>query len=207
MNTKLFFLAFLFAASGSLLAQEQQTLFNHARVTGGFGAPIFSLNTTKGNTGFGSGGGGGVVLGDVFVGLFGMAETFGPIHYNQDQLALGYGGLWLGYTTPSYKILHLYTSVKIGGGAAGVTHFSDNWNYDHYYDWPDVVFVAVPEAGVELNVARWFRLSGSVGYRIVGGFEGWNNYGRHDLNAPVYNLTLRFGRFAKRVKTTTNESR
>ncbi len=200
MNTKLLFFALLLSASG-LFAQEQQTLFNHARVTGGFGGPIFSLSHTNGQTGYGAGGGGGVVFNQFYAGLFGMGETFGPIHYGHDQLALGYGGLWLGYTTPSNKLLHLYTSVKIAGGAVGVTDFRDDWDFDYHHDWPDAVFVAVPEAGLELNMARWFRLSGSVGYRFVEGFEGWNNFGKHDLNAPVYALTLRFGWFGgKRVK-------
>ena len=36
---------------------------------------------------------------------------------------------------------------------------------------------------------------GTVGYRFVDGFDGWNNYGKKDLNAPVYALTLRFGWF------------
>jgi hypothetical protein len=101
----------------------------------------------------------------------------------------------MGYTIPSHKLLHLYTSLKIAGGSVGETNFKDDWDTDD--NWYDITFVAVPEAGIELNIARWMRLSGSVGYRYVGGFEGRGDYGKKDLNAAVYNLTLRFGKFGR----------
>lgn len=203
MNAKTLLFAFLFSSS-MLAAQEQtpaatapkqETIFNNGKVRGGFGGPIFSWSHTNGKTGYGAGGGGGVVFDRVFVGFFGMGETFDNPLVNTQQLALGYGGLWLGYTYPSHKAVHLFTSVKLGGGGAGVTNYRDDWDFDD--DWHDITFVAVPEAGVELNLARWMRLSGSVGYRYVGGFEGWSNYGKNDLNTAVYNLTLRFGWFGK----------
>ena len=208
MQTKLLFLSLVLSTS-SLFAQqdsssvssksgnhdtyETQTLFKNNKLRGGFGGPIFSWSQANGKTGYGAGGGGGVVMDRFFVGLFGMGETFDRVNIGQDQLVLGYGGLWLGYTIPSHKLLHLYTSVKIGGGGIGITNFDDDWEFDE--DLNDVVLVAVPEAGLELNVARWFRMSGSIGYRFVDGFEGWGNYKKNDLNAPVYALTFRFGWF------------
>jgi hypothetical protein len=194
MQTKLFFFA-LMLFSGSLFAQQEtQTLFKNSKVRGGFGGPIFSWSNTNNKTGYGAGGGGGVVMDRFFVGLFGMGETFDRINIGgNEQLALGYGGLWLGYTMPSHKLLHLYTSVKLAGGGVAVTNFEDDWEFDE--DFNDATFVVVPEAGLELNIARWFRLGGTVGYRFVDGFEGWNNYKKNDLNAPVYALTFRFGWF------------
>jgi hypothetical protein len=81
--------------------------------------------------------------------------------------------------------------VKIAGGAVGATDFENDWEFSN----EDAVFVGIPEAGIELNVARWFRLSGSAGYRFVGGFDGLGTLGKQDLNAPVFGLTLRFGWF------------
>ncbi|MBL7826560.1 MAG: hypothetical protein JNJ57_08020 [Saprospiraceae bacterium] len=179
------------------IERKQETLFNHARLRGGFGGPIFAWSHNNNKTGYGAGGGGGLVFDRFFIGAFGMAETFDNPLANKEHLVLGYGGLWLGYTIPSNKLLHLYTSLKIGGGGAAVTRFDeDDWDFE---DQPlrDITFVAVPEAGLELNIARWMRLSGSVGYRFVGGFEGWQEYGKRDLNAPVYQLTLRFGWFGR----------
>ncbi|MEI6411802.1 MAG: hypothetical protein WCR52_20590, partial [Bacteroidota bacterium] len=111
----------------------------------------------------------------------------------EKQLTLGYGGLWIGYTYPSNKLLHLYTSVKIGGGSVAVTDFKDN--FEAKDNWLNATFVAVPEAGLELNVARWMRIGGTIGYRFVNGFDGWGSYGKQDLNALTYGFTLRFGWF------------
>lgn len=199
MQTKFFLLVLLFSSSALFAQQEtpqpqeSQTLFKNSRIRGGFGGPIFSWSKANGKTGFGAGGGGGVVLDNVFIGLFGMGETFDRVNIGQDQIALGYGGLWLGYTIPSHKILHLYTSVKIGAGGVAITDFQDDWEFED--DWTDATLVVVPEAGLELNIARWFRLGGTVGYRFVNGFEGWSGYDKNDLNAPVYALTFRFGWF------------
>ena len=201
-KTKLLFA--LLVSAAPLFAQEQmpdptpdlrqdQTLFNNARIRGGFGGPMFSWSQTNNKTGYGAGGGGGVVIDQFFVGLFGMGETFDAVQIGQQQLVLGYGGLWMGYSFPSHKLVHLYTSLKIAGGGVGVTDFEDDWDYDE--DWSDATFVAIPEVGVELNVARWMRVSGSVGYRFVDGFDGWGAYGKNDLNALTYGLTFRFGWF------------
>lgn len=193
MHTRIFLIALLFSSFTAFGQQETETLFKNSRIRGGFGGPIFSWSQTNNKIGYGAGGGGGVVFDRFFVGLFGMGETFERPQPGQDQLTLGYGGLWLGYTTPSHKLLHLYTSVKIGGGGVVITDFEDSWEFED--DWADAAFVIVPEAGLELNIARWFRLGGTVGYRFVNGFKGWNDYGRKDLNAPVYALTFKFGWF------------
>jgi hypothetical protein len=173
--------------------REQETLFRNAHLRGGFGGPMFSWSKNSGKVGFGAGGGGGLVFDRVFVGLFGMGETFDKLKIGEDQLTLGYGGLWVGYTYPSHKLLHLYTSVKIGGGSVAITNFTDDFEASD--DWLNATFVAVPEAGLELNVAKWMRIGGTVGYRFVNGFDGWGSYGKNDLNALTYGFTLRFGWF------------
>lgn len=196
MYTKLMSVAFLLF-SFSLVAQKQEeTLFRNARLSGGFAAPMFSYSRANGHAVYGAGGGMGLVFNQLFVGFFGMGETFSGPKFQGDQLALGYGGLWLGYTVPTHKLVHLYGSLKIAGGAVGATNFDDDWDFDENVD--DAVFVGIPEVGVELNVARWFRLSGTAGYRFVGDFQGWNTLGKNDLSAPVFGLTARFGWFGTR---------
>lgn len=193
MRTKFFLFALLFSSSSLFAQQETQTLFKNSRLSGGFGGPIFSWSHANNKIGYGAGGGGGVVFNQFFIGLFGMGETFERPEIGREQLTLGYGGLWLGYATPAHKLLHLHTSIKIGAGGVGITDFEDNWEFED--DWTDATLVLVPEAGLEVNVARWFRLGGTVGYRFVDGFKGWNNYSKNDLNAPVFALTFKFGCF------------
>ncbi|TNE57420.1 MAG: hypothetical protein EP344_11220 [Bacteroidetes bacterium] len=190
-------LIFVLLLSGTTLMaqQEQQTLLGNSRVRGGFVSPMFTWSHAHGKTGYGAGGGLGVVFDEFFVGFFGMGETFDRPTIGTQQLAHGYGGLWLGYNIPSNKLVHLYASMKIAGGSVGTTDFEHDWDFDP--DLNDATFVVIPEGGLELNIARWMRMSGTVGYRFVNGFEGYGNYGKRDLNAPVFNLTLRLGWFGR----------
>lgn len=192
MYKNILLVAFLLPAVAGF-AQEQETLFKNAHLRGGFGGPIFTWSQHNGKTGYGVGGGGGLVFDRLFIGAFGQGETFDAPKIGEKQLTMGYGGLWVGYTYPSHKLLHLYSSVKVGGGSVALTDFRDDWEFED--DWLDAVLVVTPEAGLELNISRWMRLSGSLGYRFVNGFNGWESYGKKDLNALTYGLTLRFGWF------------
>lgn len=196
MHTKFLIIICLFSAVAAFGQEPEQTLFHNTKLSGGFCAPIFTYGEKNGQSMYGAGGGIGLVYNQFFAGLFGMGETYATPQLHDDHLSLGYGGLWMGYVVPSRKVVHLYTSLKLAGGAAGIVHFDKDWDVQD--DWTDAVFVAVPEAGLELNLTRWFRISGSAGYRLVSGFDGWQNFGKKDLNAPVFALTFRFGWFAAR---------
>lgn len=185
MHTKLIFFALLLSTC-SVLSAQQKT-HRYIRLTGGFGAPIYTYTHAPNTSGHGAGGGGGLVFNDLFIGGFGMGEAFDAPGTDYLQPSIGYGGLWLGYSIQSRRLFHGYTSLKIAGGAVNAK--------EHDFDDPDAVFVAIPEAGIEWNVARWFRLSASIGYRFINGFEGLGTLDKNDLNAPVYALTLRFGWF------------
>lgn len=178
----------------SLSAQREETLLSRARVTGGFGGPIFTYASIKGNNGFGSGGGGGVSLNRLFIGGFGQGETFdigsGAGAY---RMNIGYGGIWLGYIYPTQRLLHFYGSLKL---AAGEVSYDERRLDPATFDGlDDAIFVAMPEVGAEINVTHWFRVAGNVGFRLADGFRGAPGLGTKALNAPVYGLTLRFGWF------------
>jgi hypothetical protein len=197
MKFKLLIFSFLITG-GQLLAQQEQTLFNKARLRGAWGGPFFTTGVIKGRTGYGAGGSGGLVFNGVSIGLFGQGEAFdGFRRDNRDYaLALGYGGLFLGYSVPTQKALHLIASVKIAGGATGLARKYRDWDFEFDEDdFVDGIFVATPEVGLELNLAHWMRFSATAGYRYVDGFEGIGDLGKKDLNAAVYGFTLRFGWF------------
>jgi hypothetical protein len=175
------------------ISNREQTLFRNSKLTGAFGGPIFTFGTGGNHDSYGSGGGGGLVFDRFFIGGFGMSEYFeDSVRYNRP--ALDYGGVWMGYVFPTNKLVHLYTSLKVGAGAFGRNgrYGGHDWDDD---DWEDALLIAVPEAGVELNITRWFRMSGSVGYRFVEEFEGSGSIGSKDLNKPSFALTFRFGWF------------
>ncbi len=193
---KLFIAIIATLAATTLTWAQHETLFNNARVVGGFGGTIteFGLNNDL-QTSYG--GGGGVVIGGAFIGAYGLGSVnLGDVldGQNVDKVELGHGGLWLGFTYAPYRVLHPFTSVKVGWGAVNI----DTDNFDPFDGDSDQVFVLTPEIGLELNIFKWFRVAGGVGYRWVNGTDGANVYNDDDFSGLNTNLTLRFGWFGNR---------
>lgn len=191
----------LISAVCSLLATfalaQHETIFNNARVVGGFGGPIIEWGLSNDlKTSYG--GGGGVVIGGAFIGGYGMGsiDLEGVIDGQDiENIELGHGGLWLGYTFKPYKLVHLWSSAKIGWGAVNI----DTDNFDPFNDRiNDQVFVLTPELGLELNIFKWFRVGGGVGYRWVNGTDGKGQYDNETFSGAVATMTMRFGWFGNR---------
>lgn len=176
-------------------AQKQETIANSVKIKGGFGSPYFLFSQADGRAGGGIGGGGAFILNDFFVGAYVQSESFGQRRYSGRDYILGLnsGGFWLGYVPNSYKVVHLYSSLKIGWGSA-LLRRDDNDPYDND-DIRDAVFVLAPEIGAEFNVLRWFRIGLTGGYRAVGLLNTLPGYSYNDFNSPTLALTFRFGKF------------
>ncbi len=192
---KILLITMLGMFSLSLMAQHE-TIFNKARVVGGFGGPIveFGLNN-KLNTSVG--GGGGLIINSFFIGGYGL----GSVDFDQlietddvDVLDIGHGGFWLGGTFRPHKVIHAYGSARIGWGAVNV-ELNDTGQ-----TWRDLdkIFVLTPEIGVELNLTKWFRVAGTVGYRYVSGTNEARGYTDDDFSEAIAGVTLRFGWFGWR---------
>lgn len=178
------------------IAQKQETLFGNSRIVGGFGGPIVEWGLNN-NLNTSVGGGGGVVINSFFLGFYGMGSIdFDKLlDENEDieTLELGHTGLWLGFSTPSHKLLHLYGSVRMGWGAVNVDLKDPVLEYDDL----DQVWVITPEIGAELNVTRWFRVAGAVGYRHLDGANAALGYSNKDFRGTTASMTLRFGGFGR----------
>jgi hypothetical protein len=190
MKSKLFFLLLLLSGFG--LSAQHETLFNNARVVGGFGGPIveFGLGSRL-NTSVG--GGGGIVVNSFFLGGYGL----GSVDFDRlfeggevEVLNIGHGGFWLGGTFQPYRLLHVYGSSRIGWGVINV-----DLNNSPSYDDVDKIFVLTPELGFELNLTRWFRLAGTAGYRWVRGANESRGYTSEEFSGAVGTVALRFGWF------------
>ncbi|PHN05789.1 hypothetical protein [Flavilitoribacter nigricans] len=192
-NSYLIILALL--CSTGLMAQHE-TLFNRARVVGGFGAPILEMGINN-NLNTSVGGGGGIVINSFFLGGYGLASVdFEELFDNGEVevLNIGHGGFWLGGTLRPYKILHLYASTRLGWGAVNVDLQDNNQRYSDI----DKIFVATPELGIELNLTRWFRIAGTAGYRWVNGTSENRGYTDDDFSGAVASVALRFGWFGSK---------
>lgn len=180
-----------------LFAQKEQVLFDRVRVRGGFGAPIAELTSVNNQAGVFAGGGGAVILNDFFIGGFGQGGDFAEHTSANGRLYpvnFSYGGLWLGYVHPTLKVVHFFGSLKIGGGAADINLDRDNTAHPLF---SETVFVIQPEAGVEVNLFRWFRLALTGNYRVVSGIQPKNLDGltSGDFSSAGMALTFRFGKF------------
>lgn len=185
-----------FAVIGIALSAQHETLFGKARVLGGFGGPIVEfgigndLNTAVG-------GGGGIIISNFFLGGYGLGSLdFQKILDDDEveQLDLGHGGFWLGYAYKPHKVVHLFTSTKIGWGALNIKFDDPNQEFSDL----DQIFVVTPELGIELNVFRWFRVGATGGYRFVDGANEARGYTNDDFGGAIGTLTFRFGWFGWR---------
>ena len=170
--------------------KRHETLFNKAHVIGAFGGPIFEYSNFGDNFDVSVGGGGGLIVDNFFIGGYGLGSVDNSILENDwERLEIGHGGLWLGYTFNQFKLIHPYSTVKIGWGGLDI-EFEDNFQYQ------DAIFVLTPEIGAELNIFRFFKIGFAAGYRHVDGIDpDLSGYEKGDFNNFVGTLTLRFGAF------------
>ena len=177
-----------------LMAQNDNTLFNNHTRNGFFVAPIFEYSEFEDDIATSMGGGFGFITGDFFFGAYGLglADYDNAFDDGIDELTLGHGGLWIGYTYPQTQVIHLFSSIK--GGWGGVNFEFD----DGELDYDDSFMVLTPELGLEFNVFRWFRIAATGGYRFLEGFDqGSTTYSEADFEGWTGTLTLRIGGFGR----------
>lgn len=181
------FAALVLTAGGALQAQESdiQTLFTGNTRISGFGGPLMSFTVLNGQFAHMMGGGGGVLLGNFFLGGYGEGLT-NQVLVGGERLNFGHGGFWTGYSFMASRALHPTLSTQIGWGNAG--------EGDFYYT-PDNIFVFNPALELEMNFTRFFRLGIGVHYRLVTGVNPDEPITNLDLSGPGALLTFKFGWF------------
>ena len=183
----LIFCVFTFQGFG-----QSQTLFSDVEEVVGFGGPIVEFSGFKGEVIPAVGGGGGVFLDDFFVGGYGIGglDFRDPtVDLENYRMKLSHGGFWLGYNHNRHKLLHVYGSAKLGWGDIDVKYIGNGARPS------DNIFVVQPEAGIEVNLFRWFKLAGTVGYRAVTGVNEIETHSNSDFSGVTGALTFRFGWF------------
>lgn len=183
-----------------LFGQSDQTLFNDVKRVGAFGGPIFEYSNFDTDLQTATGGGGAFVLDDFFLGGYGI----GDVEFNRagvedsreinERMKFKHGGFWLGYVPMQNKVIHPYASLRLGWGKARYLKTANVGNAE-LEEAKDNIFVLSPEAGVELNVFSFFRISATATYRLVNGIEDLPTYDNSDLGSFGAVLTLRFGGF------------
>jgi hypothetical protein len=178
--------------------REYKTIvdFNDVRISG-MGGVMMQFTAADGEFAHMLGGGGAVMLGDFFIGAYGLGLTNQiPVirpeiteYQAGDKLTMSHGGFWLGYSLFGDRAIHMTFSSLVGWGTLGV-------RADYYPEnlWPDGIFVVCPTMEVELNLTKFFRLGVGASYNIYT-FVDLPGYTASDFSAPGGFLSFKFGWF------------
>ncbi|HAA12111.1 MAG TPA: hypothetical protein DCE41_10595 [Cytophagales bacterium] len=178
---------------------QQQTLFSNQGITsvGGYGGPLLQFSTLNGRSATYSGGFGGMILNKSItitgggMSLTSEAPVAEAISLNVDE-ALDYsvelGGLYLGYSFFSDRVIHPEFTLLAGGGRV-----SQRNQFGDEYGASDVAMI-IPGAEITMNVTSFFRLSLGANYRWV---TGSDTPGLSDaqLSRPGGYASFKFGFF------------
>lgn len=184
-----------------LQAQKEETLFGNTHTRGGFGGVYTIYSRADSDPGNGAGFDGGFILNDVSLGGYFQAEFFGRRHgvYDDYNLNLSSIGFLVGYAYPSRKVIHFYTTLKVGAGTAVLAR-RDNNPFNNQNDYTDGISTVAPELGAEVNLAHWIRLALTGGYRWVYDVDNLLGFDNSDFNSSFISLKLRLGAFGYRSK-------
>jgi len=184
------FLLCLVAGVGLEAQDRTQTLFSDENSYGGFGGPIIEFSNINGTVVGDLGWGGAFSVNNFFLGGYKLgndgAQTM--IADERYDIHFGHGGFWMGYAFSESKLIHVYSSLRVGWGDAELKQ-----NDDKFFD--DNLLALSPELGLELNVTNWLRVGFTAGYRAVSGIDDLPNLSNDNFTSMYGALTFRFGGF------------
>ncbi len=171
---------------------QQETLFGNIDDDdiGAFGSPILEIGAINGQTSGYVGGGGALVIRGFFLGGYGIGTSFAnaEIAGTLYDIKLKHGGLWLGYAPVQYKVVHPYTSLRIGWGKSQLLRGKDA-------DFSERNFVLTPELGLEANLFDFLKIAFTGGYRWVNGVDNLPGLDNEDFSNFLGTITFRIGGF------------
>jgi len=158
----------------------------------GFGGPIMSFTALNGEFAHIMGGGGGVILNNIFIGGYGEGVTNTLTIGGTASLTdfdFGHGGFWVGYEIGHKMIIHPVISSRIGWGSL------TGYDEINSKDVKDNFFVLIPTISAEINLTRFFKVNIGAEYRRtfnVNNLEGLND---NNFSGLGVHLNFLFGWF------------
>jgi hypothetical protein len=145
-------------------SDEVQTIMNSFELKRirGFGGPTLSFSSIGDEFALFTGGGGGLIINNFFIGGYGEGLSSTSHQNNLTQLhdiEFAHGGFWLGYEFMHQKMIHPVFSLRSGWG-----HIKGEQNSVLY---SDNVFVLKPTLSAEVNFTRFMKVNVGAEYRQV----------------------------------------
>lgn len=185
-----------------------RTIFSSGRSNGGYGALSLSYTQLEGKDALMVGARGAWIIDHSFaIGLGGHGFINDLDHHDwmdngwlddafNDNLAGGYGGIYLEPIIGPRLPVHLSFPILLGAGGIARVASEDYWNNQWIYDdrHEDVFFVLEPSVELEFNVTRYMRLAGTLGYRFTSKIE-MENTDPDVMEGLSVGLIMKFGKF------------
>lgn len=178
------------------------TIFPKDRKNGGYGALSLSYTQVDGKDAFLVGARGSWIIDHSFAIGLGGCGFINDINYHNLQsndldnnLAGGYGGIYLEPILAPRLPVHLSVPVLFGMG--GISNIDDQGNWDNWMfddSQHDVYLVFEPAIELEFNMTRHLRLAGTIGYRFTSKIE-MENVSPDILEGTNIGLVIKFGSF------------
>ncbi len=173
-------------------AQQVETLFGKGgpKVRGAYGSASQKFSSIDGQFANFLGGYGGVLFtNNVMIGAGAYALLNGnSIDIEGDRNTarhITYVGLVAEKVFRSEKAFHVYTKLLTGAAFIGEQNLLPDGG--QYTISSRGAFVVEPELAAELNLTKWFRMSGGLSYRLVASESVYS--------APAATVSLKFGKF------------
>ncbi len=191
----------LLALSHTLQGQTPETLFDDDIRHGGYWAPVYGATSINGQFAYLRGSRWAWVINfrgehsvNLGMGRYRTYTSFDPVDWNiqdveEPDLKTRYRGFELEYVNQTYRLFHFSAHTLVGSGTVRYDNGADELDKTS-----DQYFVLQPAASLNLNVTRWFRLTGSAAYRYVGDLNLEGTSGS-DLGGFLGFVGLRFGKF------------
>jgi hypothetical protein len=203
---KLFSFLVILSIAGHLSAQtieeneykrnnKVQTVMNSVQIhrVSGFGGPIMSYSTIDGDFAFMMGGGGGIIINNLFLGGYGEGVsntlTLTGDNYSIRDLNFGHGGFWVGYEIGRKMIIHPVISSRIGWGSIS------GYNTTSNHSFRDPVFVVIPTISAEVNFTRFFKINIGAEYRQTLNVNNIPEMSNKDFSSPGVYMSCILGWF------------
>lgn len=201
MNKRLIILSVLiFPILVTAQDEEFKTIFNKKGdklKISGFGAPIMNFTAIDNDFALMMGGGCAVILGNVFIGGYGMGKTNEIAYKSGDEnttedynLGFGHGGLWFGYVIKPKNAIHLSLSSQVGWGAVTKKLKVPEDETENIQSQAFTIISPIVE--VEYNIARYFKVGTGASWSYV---TGTSDYSSSKLSKPSFFLSFKFGWF------------